>query len=678
MIGCIDVVETDSSMHKLLSNQQIMQFLTGLNEGYTPVRGNILMLQPFPSLGRGGFNNYGRGRGNYMKNHGEGGSQGRGKAMYYCDHCSESRALMAGKAPHFVVHKVAHQWIIESGASDHITPYLSLFTSYQPVPESTYIIIPNGSHILIKHIGAVRLSSNISLKNVLHIPDFQYNLLSIQKLCDDLSMTVIFSAKSCFLPGHSLREPLLLGEASKGLYFLDTQSMIGDVHSVNTSGSVSKLFLPTEVDADSVIQNQSDVAFVNDINKVTSVVNKDFLVPASFTTHNLSHNDALLWHSRLAHLPLESIAHIPSMSTSSFKHIGDAFPILKTFTNYIATHFKAKIKVIRSDNTPEFAGKTAKLFYDSLGIVHQSSCVHTPQQNGVVERKQKHLLETARALLFQSNLPVVFWGDYLLTTTYLINRFPLPSLKYKSPFELLFHRQPSYTHLRSFGCLCYVNTPKPGRSKFHPKAISCVFIGYPFGKKAYKLYDLQNKIVIVSKDVSFHEKCYPFHHHILPTNFPLPVIPDVYPTSLYYPVVPSTSTQPFSPDLTDNHDTPLATHDIVDHLHTDHHDINFSDTATHSQGSISPQTSVLNDAPPDISPVLRRSTTLHSAPHHLKDYVCYGLHSSLQTNLHNGSSLSSFNHAFVASISTLSEPRTYKQASQDPLWVVAMDNELTA
>ena len=82
------------------------------------------------------------------------------------------------------------------------------------------------------------------------------------------------------------------------------------------------------------------------------------------------------------------------------------------------------------------------------GIVHQKSCVDTPQQNGIAERKHKHLLEVARALMFQANLPPRFWGESVLTGVYLINRFPTPLLQNRSPFEVLYKRKPTYTHLR--------------------------------------------------------------------------------------------------------------------------------------------------------------------------------------------------------------------------------------
>lgn len=103
----------------------------------------------------------------------------------------------------------------------------------------------------------------------------------------------------------------------------------------------------------------------------------------------------------------------------------------------VETQFQEKIKMFRSDNGREYFNKILGEFLLEKGIIHQSSCSNTPQQNGIAERKNKHLLEVTRALLFTNNVPKYLWGDALLTATYLINRMPTKILNFKTPLNVL-------------------------------------------------------------------------------------------------------------------------------------------------------------------------------------------------------------------------------------------------
>ena len=257
------------------------------------------------------------------------------------------------------------------------------------------------------------------------------------------------------------------------------------------------------------------------------------------------------------------------------KHKSDTKDLLVKFIHMVETQFNTKVKIIRSDNGPEFKLEN---FYVLKGIMHQSSCVNTPQQNGVAERKHQHLLNVARALLFQACLPKHFWGDAILASAYLINRTPTPLLQGKTPFEKLFHKDPTYSHLRVFGSLCFASTHAHIPSKFDPRATR-VFLGYFCGQKGYHLFDLTLKKVFVSHDVVFFEDQFPYHNnassaaqlHTLPptpslpqthidffndstpqsadtSEDPPPPIPSPLPTSpAHVPTSPRRSTRPTKP-----------------------------------------------------------------------------------------------------------------------------------
>ena len=161
------------------------------------------------------------------------------------------------------------------------------------------------------------------------------------------------------------------------------------------------------------------------------------------------------------------------------------------------------MKIVRSDNGTEFM--CLKKYFAEHGILHQTSCVGTPQQNGRVERKHRHILNVVRALRFQAHLPIEFWGECVLIARYFINKTPSVFLDGKTPYEILYGQAPSYKHIRTFGCLCYAHDQNQDKEKFGSRSRKCIFVGYPFGKKGWRLYDLENEKYFVSRDVIFVE-----------------------------------------------------------------------------------------------------------------------------------------------------------------------------
>ena len=135
----------------------------------------------------------------------------------------------------------------------------------------------------------------------------------------------------------------------------------------------------------------------------------------------------------------------------------EASQIVKDFCAMVQTQFKTKVRTIRSDNGSEFVSGPMKNFYGEQEIIHETSSVDTPQQNGRVERKHRHVLNVARALRFEAHLRLEFWGECVLTVAHLINRTPTQVLNGKTPYEALFGTKPSYEHLK-FVDVCVMHT----------------------------------------------------------------------------------------------------------------------------------------------------------------------------------------------------------------------------
>lgn len=127
-----------------------------------------------------------------------------------------------------------------------------------------------------------------------------------------------------------------------------------------------------------------------------------------------------------------------------------------------------------------------------------------------------YIFGTAGALKIQYQVPDHIWRVCVLTTTYIINRLPSSSLKGRTPFPVLFNQKPDYQRVRVCGCLCYMTNNLPHKGKFDSKAIMCIFLGYLFGQKGYKVMDLQSHSFRGDQDVVFVENQFPFHKELTP------------------------------------------------------------------------------------------------------------------------------------------------------------------
>jgi len=181
--------------------------------------------------------------------------------------------------------------------------------------------------------------------------------------------------------------------------------------------------------------------------------------------------------------------------------------LIQNFIIHIKNQFDKTIKCFRSDNGPEF---NCVDIYDTYGITYQKSCVETPQQNSVVERKHQHILNVTRSLLFQSNMPKAYWCYAATHAIHIINRLPTAVLNNKCPYEILYKKPPTFLNLKVFGTLCFASTLDNNRTKLDPRARKCVFLGFKTGIKGYVLLDTLSREIFITRNVIFYENIFPF------------------------------------------------------------------------------------------------------------------------------------------------------------------------
>ncbi|KAJ4757139.1 hypothetical protein LUZ62_067514 [Rhynchospora pubera] len=163
------------------------------------------------------------------------------------------------------------------------------------------------------------------------------------------------------------------------------------------------------------------------------------------------------------------------------------------------------IKILRTDNGTEYKPIT-KHFPQ---ITHQTTCPYTPQQNGLSERRHRHIVELSLSTMSAAALPLNLWDEVFSSIVYLINRLP-SSATSTIPYTTLFSKQPDYSLLRVLGCLCFPYTKPYNNNKLELRSLPCVFIGYATSQKGYRCLHIQTGRIFVSRHVIFDENSFPF------------------------------------------------------------------------------------------------------------------------------------------------------------------------
>ncbi|KAJ1686058.1 hypothetical protein LUZ63_017448 [Rhynchospora breviuscula] len=415
-------------------------------------------------------------------------------------------------------------WIIDSGASHHVTNDVNNLSSFFNYDGSDTLQIGDGSGLPIHHIGTTSLLlSNymIHLKDTLHVANFSRNLISLSKLLsDNPSLMVSFSNSSCFLKDHLTNKTILEFSSSNGLYYLTASCNFPPKAFVGIRASANlwhhRLGHPSTF--------------------ITLQVVKNFDLPCNSYKVDTCHNCFLGKAHRLPFAasnsstssPLELIhsdvwGPTPIVSRNGFRYYvlfvddysrfcwiyfmmnkSDVSTIFTKFKAQVENLFSTNIKVLRTDGGAEF--KPISTLFPQ--IIHQTTCPHTPQQNGVSERKHRHIIELALSIMSYASLPTNFWDEIFSSVAYLINR--LPNSNKLIPYTVLFNKQPDYSLLRILGCTCFPYTRPYNAHKLEFRSQPCVFVGYSTTQKGYRCLHLASNKIYVSRHVQFDEASFPF------------------------------------------------------------------------------------------------------------------------------------------------------------------------
>jgi hypothetical protein len=164
-----------------------------------------------------------------------------------------------------------------------------------------------------------------------------------------------------------------------------------------------------------------------------------------------------------------------------------------------------KLLALRTDRGGEFATADFIKYCTELGVHRQLTAPYTPQQNGVVERRNQSVVGTACSMLTAKGLLGEFWGEAVTTAVYLLNRSSSKGVGGKTPYELWTGSVPAVQHLRTFGSVVHMKVMATNLRKLDDKSKHTIFVGYEPGSKAYLVYDPVTRRVHVSRDVVFEE-----------------------------------------------------------------------------------------------------------------------------------------------------------------------------
>ena len=551
-------------------------------------------------------------------------------------------------------------WVVDSGASNHMSNKLTNLYNFRPCSSSTFVSVADGKDVPVQGKGKTKLVSKTIESEVLYVPSFPVQLLSVQQLTSTLNCDVLFTSDKVLFQDRITKKTIGEGFQLHGLFYFSSDDRLckGFQASFSSTNKHSlwhqRLGHPSESVFNKIHPSLPKGTDGCDICHYSKSTRLPFNLSLSKSSEmfELVHSDVWGPFSLSIDGFKYFVTFIDDFSKVTWVYLlkskSEVFECFKDFHRLVITHFSAHIKTLRTDNGTEYTSHNMKNYLISHGIVHQTSCVNTPQQNGVAERKNRDLLEKTRAIMMQMNVPKHFWSYGVLTATYLINRLPSRVLDFLCPLEVLQQKKPDLSHLKVFGCTCFVHlSATQRRDKLDPRAVKCVFLGYSQTQKGYRCYDTTAKRLFVSRDVQFVETSPIFENsnqgEILSDFVPLPE------------VAANIEQQSIAPTI--------------------QHPIEASVESTINQ--------VVQESAPNID--ISEQTTLprrnppreRHPPAKFRDYIAAAVRYPPEKFL-SYQNLSTSRLAYLTAISSVHEPKNFHEANSQPMWRKSMDDELKA
>ena len=431
-----------------------------------------------------------------------------------------------------------YSWIADSGATEHMSDKRQWFSNFQPVQNKCWSVSIADDHLLyVRGVGDITVCATINgvdkffkLQNVLYVPHLRRNLISISRLTEK-HVAILHIRNECkMLTQDGAGRLLMTGVKDDGLWRLHisavTPSSTANVASTS-SGHISRLQRwHARLGHASVrdMSTQEAVLGLPSFSKTTSIVcpgcvhGKIHRTPFPVNTERKRVGfPGLFFHADVAG-PFQ----VPSLGGHSYfmtfkdDHSSFRFVFLLSDRTTILSVFKNLYKLskketgrsmvkLRTDNAKEFLSGEFQDYIKQKGIRHELTAPYSPEQNSVVERDNRTVVECVRSMLHQKSLPLEFWGEAVNTAVYVLNRISSRTLHGETPFTKWYGYKPDVSHFKEFGSVCYAHIPKQVRAKLDSKAQECLFLGYCATSKAYRLWSIHKRKILHSRDVIFDE-----------------------------------------------------------------------------------------------------------------------------------------------------------------------------